>query len=439
MNKNKKQIYMIVIFVSAFVIGIGYALLNSTLNITGNTKVKENSWDVHFENFSPKSGSVTATSAGIDTNKTSVNYTVTLQKPGDFYEFEVDAVNKGSIDAMINTISNTGLTAAQKKYMTYSVSYSDGTEIAEKQELPAKTGKETIKVRVEYKKDITASDLPETNQTLTLTFSVNYVQADGSSIPVTHPVCRRATTLHTEICEISTIGCAYPGGSYIPAGGYEIGDTITYGNLGATGTLAAGDAFDCDVNGDGTFDAATERFYYVSELNTNSNYGVLIYYNDVSEGNPNNTARYVYDSSNKPRLNGPQTLKNQLPTTSQWKNVSLYNTTRKIKDERENEYIDFDYSGYAARLVTYQEVVAACGTGTPSQRGYFDKCKYLLENTKYTKTTLVNTYWTETLSWSRSISVKSIESDYRATSEPDSYGTNGVRPVIEVPKSKISY
>ncbi|MBE6158192.1 MAG: hypothetical protein E7160_05340 [Firmicutes bacterium] len=194
-NGDKKQIYIALLFVVALAIGVGYAFLNSTLNITGNTTIKGNTWDVHFENFYTTSGSVTATSAGIDTNKTAVNYTVTLQKPGDFYEFTVDAINKGTIDAMIGSVSNTGLTAEQQKYISYTVEYvgnyynANNKTIAQYHKLPVLDPEygfawynTPIKVRVEYKKDLTASDLPTTDQTLNLTFSVQYVQADGSAI-----------------------------------------------------------------------------------------------------------------------------------------------------------------------------------------------------------------------------------------------------------------
>ena len=135
-----------------------------------DTNINKNTWGVEFENVQVTEGSVEADTPQIS-NKTTVNYTVTLDKPGDYYEFNVDAVNKGSIDAMIDTVSNTGLTPEQKKYLEYSATYSDGTEVKPKQELNA-NAKETIKVRVEYKKDITAADLPSENQQLTLTFLI---------------------------------------------------------------------------------------------------------------------------------------------------------------------------------------------------------------------------------------------------------------------------
>ena len=144
------------------------------------------------------------------------------------------------------------------------------------------------------------------------------------------PICKRATTLHTETCN-NNEGCADPAEEgfgpdeeyqYSP-GEYNIGDTITYGSLGTPGTLASGDAFDCDVNGDGIYNATNERFYYITELDTNNSYGVLIYYNNVDD--------VCYDSDLNAIQHGPITAKTKLPTTSQWKNVSLSNTTRNRK------------------------------------------------------------------------------------------------------------
>ena len=75
------------------------------------------------------------------------------------------------------------------------------------------------------------------------------------------PICQRATLLHTEECK----------GNYCASAGYKVDGsygttTITYGSLGTMGSLASGDAFDCDVNGDGIYDAETERFYYVTDM-----------------------------------------------------------------------------------------------------------------------------------------------------------------------------
>ena len=71
--------------------------------------------------------------------------------------------------------------------MDYSVSYFDGIPIEEKDILRAGTT-ETYRVRLEYKKDIDATDLPSTSQSLSLSFKVNYVQADSSAAELIYTI-----------------------------------------------------------------------------------------------------------------------------------------------------------------------------------------------------------------------------------------------------------
>ena len=256
-------------------------------------------------------------------------------------------------------------------------------------------------------------------------------------------VCKRATTLHTEIC--SNDDSSY----YCQADGYKLNDTITYGNLGTRGILTSGDAFDCDVNGDGIYDSETERFYYVSTMTngvtTDTNTAVLIYYNNVSGGVASNSTTFAYDVNGDAYTNGPITAKGQLPTTSQWKNVSLINVTRDITDDKGTlRKLGFNYETYAARLLTYQEVYSGCfdeTTSIVSTKGLSSKCKYLMENTKYSSTNLTYGEWLEspeTLSsryaWFVRVYYRSINSNYDG--DPS---TLGVRPAIEVLKSNISY
>ena len=174
MTRNKKSF----IFLLILCLGIGFAFLSSQLTITGNTSVSGNKWSVYFNNVQITEGSVDAsvvpTTTG--TTTTSVNYTVLLDKPGDFYEFTVDAVNAGTINAMIDTITMTNIDSDVAKYLSYTATYLDGTSLVQNDVLKA-TKTVTYKIRVEYKKDIEATDLDENDINLTLTFGVNYVQA----------------------------------------------------------------------------------------------------------------------------------------------------------------------------------------------------------------------------------------------------------------------
>ncbi|MBQ2640337.1 MAG: hypothetical protein IJF92_06240 [Bacilli bacterium] len=438
--QNRRNIYILIAIITLILIGIGYAFLTGDLNILGNARIEENAWDVRFENIQVESGSVEANTPTI-TNNTTITYTVNLNTTGDYYEFSVDVANKGTIDAMIDSVNITNLTDDQKKYLTYSVTYYDlGLGLEEKQEL--KSGKtEKLRVKVAHKKDIKASDLPTEDQSLTLSVSINYVQADDTAISVSYPVCQRATTLHQEICEKSSCG------------DYSLGDTITYGNIGTEETLSIGDAFDCDVNGDGEYNPTNERFYYMSDLNTNNNYAVMIYYNNVSAGIPNNTFGCTYSEQEYTYKVGPETAVLQLPTVLQWTNVELSNVTRKLKGiPSEYQFISFSYAGYAARLLSYEDMTGSCHvsyyTNYPDRvmnAGTLNNCKHVLENTRYSKSENRVDYWMENPSSSSSNNAYvGKEAWYIASDRIGLYkflgdSNHGVRPVIEVPKSKIKY
>ncbi|MBR1936604.1 MAG: hypothetical protein IJ842_02810 [Bacilli bacterium] len=208
-------------------ISLGYALLTTNLNIVGTTVVKDNKWDIYFDNVQVSSGSVTASTPAIDTAKTTVSYSVTLNLPGDYFEFTVDAKNAGTIDGMISAVSSklngTEITTLPN-YLEYSVTYSDGIAIQNNHLLEA--GKtETYKVRVGYKKDISATDLPSTEQTLNLTFSVTYVQADENAIKPGHPESFETDSWDTIVNAIKTGNASV----------YNVGDTKEV-DMGTFGT-----------------------------------------------------------------------------------------------------------------------------------------------------------------------------------------------------------
>jgi type IV pilus assembly protein PilA len=258
-------------------------------------------------------------------------------------------------------------------------------------------------------------------------FDDNMLSFDG--INMSTIICKRATTLHTD-------------------------GTHTFGNKSVIErTLKSGDAFDCDVNGDEIFDEKTERFYYVSDYyNTStkkfeSDTAVLIYYNNVSGGKPNSNATYAYDSS-KQNWHGPRTAIKQLPSTDDWKNIKLKNTTRAIITQKETDSTNggklpsnFSYSGKAARLLTVQEIREGTGKSSipTSKCGELNGYEYLLENTKYSTGTR-DAYWIENPFSNISGYAYRVQScGVLGSTGIDNAGSYGVRPAIEVQKSNIEY
>ena len=185
-SRDRKTLYIIlsIVLISIFSLTIVYAALSVTLNIQGNAQVVASTWDIHLDNVKVTSGSVSGTTPSI-TSPTTATFSTTLNMPGDFYEFTIDVVNNGSIDAMIDSVTKEPtLTETQAKYLNYIVEYQNGESINTKQ-LVSKNSFVRLKVRVEFRKDVIASDLPTTSETLNLAFTVNYVQSDGSGSNVT--------------------------------------------------------------------------------------------------------------------------------------------------------------------------------------------------------------------------------------------------------------
>ena len=219
-DKDNIKIILILLVVC---LGIGYSYLNTELNINGTANINSANWSVYWNNVQVESGSVTAPTPTIDSDKTTVSYTVTLEKPGDYYEFTVDAVNAGTIDAMIETI-NTDLNGVAMQiipeYLDYSVTYADNIPLEYNQEL-LHDSTETYKVHIGYADYIEADELPEENQSLSLEFTVTYKQADDDAVPVPHSVSFADDSWSTIVSSV------------------ELGNTDNY-NIGDTKTIDMG-------------------------------------------------------------------------------------------------------------------------------------------------------------------------------------------------------
>ena len=269
-------------------------------------------------------------------------------------------------------------------------------------------------------------------------FTNNTLSFDGQDMKTI--VCKRATKLHTE-------ECTQTDNTYYCSGAGLIGKTITYGTIPGK-ELKSGDAFDCDVNGDGEYNSNTERFYYVTDMDDST--AVLIYYNNVENGKPSNSKLAAYDSSGE-NFHGPRTAIEELPSTSEWRNISLTSNVRNIVTENGTKTTtggtlpdSFSYAGKAARLLTIQEVRKATGiSNIPTwQVGELDNFNYLFENTEYSNgNNAAWAWWLENPRSGNYDNAWNVLGDYRHVNlnTVSHAGDHGVRPAIEVLKSNISY
>ena len=185
--QKQKNYQLAIIAVLAFAVlfmSVGFAAYAQTLNIQGTTTVAGNKWSVHFDTstYQLGEGSVAETSKSI--SDTTVEYTASLAKPGDYYLFSIDVVNDGTFDAVLNKITMSTLDASQAKYLSYVVTY-DGTPYSASADslnlsLPTTSGanRKNVKVKVTYNQPASAADLPATAVNVTLSASLDYAQAN---------------------------------------------------------------------------------------------------------------------------------------------------------------------------------------------------------------------------------------------------------------------
>ena len=231
-NKRKNKYLLLLILLLG--ITLGYAAISTTLKITGTANVNKNTWSIYWDenSIAVTNGSVAGT-AGVSDDGTVENaqltWTADLDLPGDFYEFTIDAVNEGSIDAMITNITPT-IPADLASYINYSVTYDDGMEPALNHLLPkaTKSGntvtptRKKYKVRVEFDSDATPDDLDdigENGDSYTFEYAVTYAQATDAAIDIKGLIAS---------CPGCEFGMVY-NGDYLEINSetmYDIGDTL---------------------------------------------------------------------------------------------------------------------------------------------------------------------------------------------------------------------
>ena len=170
----KKQ-NIVIIGVIAFIlaVAVGYALFSETLTVNGTATAKGD-FDVEFTEV----GEITKVGyteqvagteiAAISSDKNTLTITVNkLDYPGAYVEIPVTITNKGSIDAKLKNISETGLTETNRAVkVTYSGIAASDAKIKQNET-------QSMTIKVEWDKDINTSA-----EDVTFQVQLNYEQAE---------------------------------------------------------------------------------------------------------------------------------------------------------------------------------------------------------------------------------------------------------------------
>ena len=151
--------------------GIGYAILSQTLNISGTANMQGN-WSVKITNMKLLEANKTGRAEEVSHSftDTTATFTADLYMPGDSIEYEVTVENQGNIDDLLKSVTPTTTNASEE--IKFSHSEIDDTVLTAGKKI-------TFTMKVEFLED--ATSIPKV-ENVKYNLELIYVQCDGSKI-----------------------------------------------------------------------------------------------------------------------------------------------------------------------------------------------------------------------------------------------------------------
>ena len=172
---NKRRVIVYALAIALAVTTVAYAVMQTTLNVSGTIIKKGAALDIYFANLKTPSFSGNGKSTSATLSSTNIEFTIELSEPLDSVTYYFDVVNSGTINAKLDSITYSGVTTASNKNIGTTFTYSDGTEIKEGDFLAAGVTR-NLKLKIEYK-DV--DYIYSTDNKFTIKVTLVYMQYDG--------------------------------------------------------------------------------------------------------------------------------------------------------------------------------------------------------------------------------------------------------------------
>ncbi len=169
-DRKKRNIIIGALCCLLIFMGIGYAILSQTLNISGIANMQGN-WSVKITNMEllDKNKTGRAEEVSHSFTDTTATFEANLYMPGDSIEYRVTVENQGNIDAVLKSITPT--TTNRSEGIKFSHSEIDNTVLTAGKTI-------TFTMKVEFLED--ATSIPKVDK-LTYNLELIYIQYDGKS------------------------------------------------------------------------------------------------------------------------------------------------------------------------------------------------------------------------------------------------------------------
>ena len=161
-ERDGRNIAIAVLCVAIVAMGVGYALLSSTLTINGSATVAAAKWDVHFVTTpepTPTLENITGADTTIAVTANEVDVTANFTQPGQSVTYTVDIENGGTLEAkiasMVFSVNGTQVTATNGKAVDAAGIEYSVTGIAVNDTLAA-GATDTATIKIDYPSTVSA-------------------------------------------------------------------------------------------------------------------------------------------------------------------------------------------------------------------------------------------------------------------------------------------
>ena len=172
-TRKKKDILIAVMLIALVFMSAAYALLSQQLNINGTATISD-SWNIKITNIEAVASSGTAKVGSVNNSGTVATISPVFYTVGDSVTYKVTVENKGSLDAVLNSIttavnSNDGTPSPNIVYEYDGISAEDDLDSGESI---------TFTITITYASSSQLATDPETAgvKTVTLIGTLNYQQ-----------------------------------------------------------------------------------------------------------------------------------------------------------------------------------------------------------------------------------------------------------------------
>lgn len=162
-QKQLNNVIKVFVFLLIISLGLVYATLTRDLTINGTSKITSK-WQIEFTEINEVDKTTKARSIDYNINATTAYFNVELTQPGDYIEYQIKIKNKGTLDAVLDSITRS---VNNNEAIIFTIS-----GLKKDDELLAGSEKE-ITVKVSYAESITSQPLDTIEQ---LEIELNFKQ-----------------------------------------------------------------------------------------------------------------------------------------------------------------------------------------------------------------------------------------------------------------------